>query len=270
MTFVPGDYGSPTPGNVTTIDPGTAAMAAGLPLLDTAASIHNTERTIKANRRMAEYAYAKDLEMWNRMNLYNHPTQQMARLREAGLNPNLVYGSKQVVGNTQGQMPRYNRPTFQYDYEAPDIMGTLSQWHDVRVKQAQHDNVRANVLNKQADTAIKAAQLPGVVSESARKEIGRRIMANTEQWTTEGEKYRSDYWRKKAAREGHQAVRAEAESTIARITKEFKQWGIAPQDPLPLRLMFRGLINSGLPAEDINEQLQEWRQGQPRIVTGKH
>lgn len=34
-----------------------------------------------------------NIDMWNRNNQYNSPIEQMARMREAGLNPNLLYGS---------------------------------------------------------------------------------------------------------------------------------------------------------------------------------
>lgn len=37
---------------------------------------------------------------WHLMNDYNHPIQQMERLKAAGLNPLLVYGSGSVAGNT--------------------------------------------------------------------------------------------------------------------------------------------------------------------------
>ena len=37
---------------------------------------------------------------WTLANDYNHPIQQMERLKAAGLNPNLVYGSGSVAGNT--------------------------------------------------------------------------------------------------------------------------------------------------------------------------
>lgn len=40
------------------------------------------------------------MQSWNLMNDYNHPVQQMERLKLAGLNPNLVYGSGSVAGNT--------------------------------------------------------------------------------------------------------------------------------------------------------------------------
>lgn len=41
---------------------------------------------------------AINLSQWNRENAYNHPREQMKRLREAGLNPDLVYGGN--VSNT--------------------------------------------------------------------------------------------------------------------------------------------------------------------------
>lgn len=62
------------------------------------------------NMELAEYAFDKNLEMWNKQNDYNLPINQMDRLRAAGLNPNLVYGSGGVTGNTIGNAPQYNAP----------------------------------------------------------------------------------------------------------------------------------------------------------------
>lgn len=45
-------------------------------------------------------ANAKAMQSWQLANDYNHPIQQMQRLKAAGLNPNLVYGSGSVAGNT--------------------------------------------------------------------------------------------------------------------------------------------------------------------------
>ena len=84
--------------------------------------------TNKANMEIAKYqaqwqqqenekAYQRSLKMWNLQNEYNSPTQQMARIRAAGLNPNLVYGNG-VAGNSAGSTPQYepakfNAPTMQ-------------------------------------------------------------------------------------------------------------------------------------------------------------
>lgn len=56
------------------------------------------------NRQFAREQYQRSLQdnltNWNRENQYNSPAQQMQRLREAGLNPNLVYGKG--ADNTAG------------------------------------------------------------------------------------------------------------------------------------------------------------------------
>ena len=35
-------------------------------IIDAAQSKRNTERTIEANKQMADYQYSKDLDMWNK------------------------------------------------------------------------------------------------------------------------------------------------------------------------------------------------------------
>ena len=59
------------------------------------------------------YSYKKNLEQWNRANEYNLPVNQMARLKQAGLNPNLVYGSGagqvQAVNSPQMDAPKFQR-----------------------------------------------------------------------------------------------------------------------------------------------------------------
>lgn len=40
------------------------------------------------------------MQSWNMANDFNSPVRQMERLKAAGLNPNLVYGSGSVAGNT--------------------------------------------------------------------------------------------------------------------------------------------------------------------------
>ena len=55
-----------------------------------------------SGQKQQDDANAQAMLAWNMMNDYNHPVQQMQRLKEAGLNPLLVYGSGSVTGNTTG------------------------------------------------------------------------------------------------------------------------------------------------------------------------
>jgi len=112
-------------------------------------SVENQNRTIQANKEMAEYAYSKDLEMWNRQNQYNNPANQMQRLKDAGINPVLAFGKSDIGGNTSGQMPKYNAPRIDYNAKAPQIAGVLSAFQDFSMRSAQIDLVKEQVHTQQ-------------------------------------------------------------------------------------------------------------------------
>ena len=54
----------------------------------------------QSGKSQQDDANAMAMKSWQLANDYNHPIQQMERLKSAGLNPNLVYGSGSVAGNT--------------------------------------------------------------------------------------------------------------------------------------------------------------------------
>ena len=60
------------------------------------------------DKRQTEAANAYNLQMWHMQNAYNDPSQQMARLKAAGLNPNLVYGKGATT--TAGSPTPYVKP----------------------------------------------------------------------------------------------------------------------------------------------------------------
>ena len=51
------------------------------------------------NLMLARQQNQWNLEQWQRENDYNSPTSQMARLRAAGLNPDLMYGRSNYAAN---------------------------------------------------------------------------------------------------------------------------------------------------------------------------
>lgn len=116
----------------------------------------NTDKTIRANKQMAQFQYSKDLEMWNRQNEYNTPEAQMLRYKEAGLNPNLIYG--QGSSGNATVMPKYNAPTLQYNYKAMEIPEMIGRYQDVAMKQAQIDNQRALVQQTKTKNDILATE----------------------------------------------------------------------------------------------------------------
>jgi hypothetical protein len=114
---------------------GEGAAAIGTSLLNTGGGIIGTLLQNRANRKLAE-------EEWKRNIRYNDPSAQMARLKKAGLNPNLVYGS----GNATN-LQKYTAPTQNVAdivTEAGSLpMNSLTTYQDFRMKQAQTDNLKA-------------------------------------------------------------------------------------------------------------------------------
>lgn len=122
----------------------------------------NTDKTIAANKQLAEYQYSKDLESWNMGNAYNSPSAQMSRLEKAGLNPNLVYGNGSVTGNTTSStIPKYSAPTVRYDYQPVNPTNAISIYQDLVQKSAVIDNLKADQENKRAQNILILANALG-------------------------------------------------------------------------------------------------------------
>ena len=92
--------------------------------LNTMTNAITNKKNREYSKEMVDYSYAKDLEQWNRTNAYNSPEQQMDRYKEAGLNPNLVYGSQGSNGNAT-QIVKSGTPGGEYsrpDKEKDNLM----------------------------------------------------------------------------------------------------------------------------------------------------
>lgn len=122
------------------------------------------EMNYRRNKNLAKYAYNKDLEMWNRQNEYNLPVNQMERLDEAGLNPNLMYGTGSGA-NVAKEMPRYNAPTANFDFNPLNIAGMLSQFQDIKVKQAQADNIKAQTETRRLENSLRQGTLQDAIDK---------------------------------------------------------------------------------------------------------
>lgn len=75
--------------------------------------------------------WKRQKKMFNMINEYNAPKAQMQRLEEAGLNPNLIYGSKGQSGGMASSPSVASAPN-------------TSRYVDARVKQAQRDLTLVN------------------------------------------------------------------------------------------------------------------------------
>ncbi len=120
-------------------------------------------------KKQQQREFENNKEMWNASNYYNSPEQQMQRLKDAGLNPNLVYGNGSVVGNSSSPAPRYNAPNLQrLPLEMFNPLDMISKYMDIKQKSAQTDLTNEAIIKQQ----IENRYLAPMTSARLGKQIG--------------------------------------------------------------------------------------------------
>jgi hypothetical protein len=147
-----------------------SATTAGLIMAGTAiagngANMIAQGKTNKKSREHAEKMYqwqlADNRYNWDLQNAYNHPAEQMARLKAAGLNPALMYGGgvgNMSAGSIQGGSPRTSYAT------PPQLdMGALAASGQTMINSQRLQN--ENALTK-ADIEVKRNQSIKLLTEA--------------------------------------------------------------------------------------------------------
>jgi hypothetical protein len=141
------------------MDPATAAAIteAGSNITQNSSNIgmyylqrHHALKDYQRNR-------ADALSDFNMANRYNSPQEQMNRLREAGLNPNLVYGKGADQASVQMKGPDLDTPIAP-KIEGIDINRARAMGQSLQQNKAQTDNVLADTKNKELQGALTTAQ----------------------------------------------------------------------------------------------------------------
>lgn len=135
----------------------------------------------KENRKWQEDMYARQradsLSDWQMQADYNSPRAQMQRLKEANLNPNLIYGNG--ADATMGSPVRASS-TGSYSGEAPkiDFSSTtqgLNAIYDMRLKDAQIDNLAVAKSVQEQDVLLKAAQIQNTLQDVHTKDFDLKM-----------------------------------------------------------------------------------------------
>lgn len=136
---------------------GAALIGAGI---TTAGTIGGNMLGVAKSKRLMKIQNKLNLENWHLQNEYNLPINQMQRLKEAGLNPNLIYGSGNAVGNSS-EIGKVS----QGDATGPNIGSSLGSaiGNYIQLKQsaAQIDQTNANaeLLREKAQTEATIREL---------------------------------------------------------------------------------------------------------------
>lgn len=125
-----------------------AGIMAGGALASSMASNSGTRRAQLASNKF-------NLKMWHLQNAYNNPQSQMSRLRQAGLNPNMIYGASpaSATGNAQSVAPSKAAP-----YKIDNPFQNITQYSDIKQKEATTNNLKELGTVIQQDKLLRQKQ----------------------------------------------------------------------------------------------------------------
>lgn len=125
----------------------------------------NNKNSYIYNKKLAELAYKQNVEQWQRENAYNSPSAQMARMRAAGINPAMSFGSGvDVSSGNAGSSPQLSYGQWNPTAPAFDLSSPIQNAFQAYLLQAKRDNI-------EADTGLKTGQTRKVIRETNNLEV---------------------------------------------------------------------------------------------------
>lgn len=133
------------------------------------------KRIMRFQREQYDRQRQDSLSDWHMQNAYNDPAAQMQRLRDAGLNPNLMYGQG-TVGNAE--TPRQSTAHGNAGTALPDLSG-IGQ---VALNAMQMKQLQSNIARTDAETAnIEARTFDQNFDNSVKEALGISHYTNVQQ-----------------------------------------------------------------------------------------
>nr|QJB21194.1 MAG: DNA pilot protein [Microvirus sp.] len=128
-------------------DPLSAGIVAGGSLVN--GLMQGTQNRANRKWQSKENQKARDYNtmMWEKNNAYNDPSQQMARLKNAGINPHLAYSQGGVTNSSTS--PASSNASSMPEGRAPQL--DVNAMLNARLIGEQINNIKADTLKKEAE-----------------------------------------------------------------------------------------------------------------------
>lgn len=130
------------------------AIEAGSSIFNQTIGMIAQERNRKLNLRQYHRQREHNLADWNMQNAYDAPKAQMERYKEAGLNPNLIYGqmtSSPAIKSADSPSANATPPEFKAG-------SVLDRYYDTKIKSGQLDLLQKQIETQSNEADLKAAQ----------------------------------------------------------------------------------------------------------------
>lgn len=129
--------------------------------LGVGANISGAKRQESANLRLAKYQFDRNQELLNQQLEYNTPANQMKRFKEAGLNPNMIYGQGSP-GNQSAPLsyPELKAGDYQSAYRAipQQVADLVLKTQQAKLMESQRDLTDNKVLESTVKRQLMSAQ----------------------------------------------------------------------------------------------------------------
>ena len=153
------------------MDPISAGIAGGVSLMN--GLLQGQQNRLNRDFQMKENQKARDYNtmMWEKNNAYNDPTQQMARLKNAGINPHLAY-SQGGVTNTSTS-PASSNASSMPEGRAPQL--DVNAMLNARLVGEQINNIKADTKKKEAEASNIGTDTEGKTLQNG---ISTKVLEN--------------------------------------------------------------------------------------------
>lgn len=228
------------------------------------------------NERMWQRDNQYNEQRWNIENQYNSPMEQMKRFKEAGLNPNLIYGQQSQGGSisagnqdtpmqspvTQKGSSASSAGTGSWNPQNPnfDLSNGLLAYNNFKEQAARTNNLEAqnNLIGAQVVDTLAKTKKTGVETDNMEKLIDHQVQAleaNIQKTTVETDlalkrnereaALNSSNLREAAQRIGNmrsERINKEMDTELKMLDYNLRRMGVNPNDPTWMRVLGQ-LIN---------------------------
>lgn len=234
-------------------------IAAGISTVGNAAvAAASNKRQFRNQQKAMALQLQQNKELWDYQNAYNTPQSQMDRLKQAGLNPNLIYGSGSGGMGQAGPIDSPEQPVEQA--VRAEFSNPMQNYLSARQADAQYDATRQSteVMRTRAELTNMQTALAGLktIQENARTKNSASLALSEERiarYTAHKAKTLMYNEQNKGSLMDQLHTVRETQIQSSKLDIEFKRYrnelakiGIYSSDDPKLRLLIQGARRMGI------------------------
>lgn len=219
-------------------------------LINRAFRKRDIRENVRVQKELQDYSFDKNLEAWRMQNEYNSPIAQMDRLQDAGLNPNLVYGSGSTAGLQSGPSPKYNMPGVDTKKPGLDQLDVIGAYQSIKMMQAQIANVESNTKLTEARERNEGVKtlLNQIGLDFQQETMDSRIKINKQQLIN----LEKDLEIKEQVR-----LKAFQDAIQAKFGATLSSYGLTAQDNTWVRVLAMSALQQGMTPKEFHDSMKK-------------